>query len=264
LTSAKKDYLMDEVNQSEGQEVAPPMTENHESQVEAQAAPVETAEESRQDRNWKEINRAKKELERELRLSRDMNEKLVQAQLDRMNPPKAVEVDELDSIDDSEFIPKGKVKSLVRKEAEKIAKEISQKEYDRISKEREASQYLHRLKSQYSDFDEIVNSQTLSLLEEQDPELAELIVSSKDPYKIGMQSYKYIKAMNIAEKVPEARRSKEVDKKIEQNAKTVQTPQAYDKRPMAQAFVLTDTEKKKLYQEMNSYANMASGVPEMR
>ncbi len=94
-------------------------------------------------------------------------------------------------------------------------------------------------------------------MEEQDPELAKSIADTNDPYKIAIQSYKYIKAMGIESKVPNARRAKEIDKKIEKNEKTVQTPQAYEKRPMAEAFKLTDSMKSDLYSEMMSYANQA-------
>jgi len=85
------------------------------------------------------------------------------------------------------------------------------------------------------------------------------IAESKDPYKIALQSYKYIKATGLAHKVPASRRAKEVDKKIEQNAKTIQTPQAFDKRPMAQAFKQTEAEKSQTYNEMMHYANQAGG-----
>src|SRR5258706_16401712 len=103
---------------------------------------------------------------------------------------------------------------------------------------------MDRLNRQYADFSEIVNPETLSLLEEKEPELAQTIADLKDPYKIGVQSYKYIKAMNISQKVPESRRQKEIEKAIDKSEKAVQSPVAFDKRPIAQAFKLTDAMKK--------------------
>jgi hypothetical protein len=38
---------------------------------------------------------------------------------------------------------------------------------------------------------------------------------------------------------------------------------AYDKRPIAQAFKLTDAMKKDLYREMHGYAASANSVPEL-
>jgi hypothetical protein len=167
------------------------------------------------------------------------------------------EVDEFDAISDEEFIPKGKVKGLVRKEAERIAESIAKREYEKLAKEQEQSRFMEKLQRQYSDFSEVVTQETLALLEEQEPELAETIADTKDPYKIGIQSYKYIKALGLVQKAPEARRAKEVDRKIKENEKIVQSPMTYDKRPMAQAFKLTDAEKSKLYEEMTQYAGQA-------
>ena len=210
----------------------------------------------RQERNWKAVRERQKELEKELRMQRDMNERLLQ--LATQNAPKP-EVDELDQIGDEEFIPKGKVNKLVERKAQRIAEETVKRETEKFMHQHQQSQFMDRLKRQFSDFDEIVNPETLSILEEQDPELAVTIADLKDPYKIGLQSYKYIKAAGIAEKVPSARRQREVEKKLEQNAKTVQSPQAYDKRPMAQAFKMADTkeEQRKLYEEMLGYASTA-------
>jgi hypothetical protein len=214
---------------------------------------VQPPQEKRQDRNWRELNRAKEELERKSRMQEEMIERLLKA-----NPqPQVVEKDEFDEISDEEFIPKGKVKGLVKKEAEKIAESIAKREYEKLMKQQEQSQFMDKLQRQYSDFNEVVNPETLSLFEEQEPELAQAIADSKDPYKIGVQSYKYIKAMNLTSKVPESRRAKEVDQKIKENEKTVQSPMTYDKRPMAQAFRLTEEEKSKLYLEMTQYAGQA-------
>jgi hypothetical protein len=244
---------MDEVQEnSVSTEFATHQTETHE--AESQIQKVESPKvEDRQERNWKEMRRRQQELERDLQLQRDMNEKLMS--LATQSNPQKQEIDELDSIGDDEFIPKGKVNKLVEKKAARIAEEIAKRETEKIFQQQKQSQFMDRLKSKYADFDEIVNSETMALLEEQDPELATSIADLKDPYKIGMQCYKYMKAMNLVEKIPQSRRAKEVDKKIEQNSKTVQTPQAYDKRPMAQAFKMSKQEMANIYKEMMSYAS---------
>ncbi len=245
-------------NQSASMEIATPETENHD--VPAQESKVEVAKEvtdDRQDRNWKLMREQKKELERELKREREVSERLLQMQ-SQSSHQKPQEVDELDSIGDEEFIPKGKVHKLIQKEAIRIRNE-AKKEAEELLQKQHQSQFLDRLKRQYSDFDDVVNAETLSLLEEQEPELANTIAETKDPYKMGIQSYKYIKAMNLAAKAPEARRSREVEKKLEKNANTIQTPQAYDKRPMAEAFRMTPLDKKKLYEDMMGHASRASG-----
>lgn len=235
---------MEEANQSVIQEVAP----------QAEATDVQTEKpkpaEDPQEKNWRVMRERQKELERELRMQREINERLLQQ-------PKVVPVappDELDSLPDDEYIPAGKVKQLVKKTAAQVAEDVSQRVYH----QQQELQWLDRLKKRFSDFEEVVNPETLSLLETQDPELAQEILDFKDnPYKMGVHSYRYIKALGLASQVPSERRKREIDKKIEKNEKTVQTPQAFDKRPMAQAFRLTDTEKKALYNEMMGYAQQA-------
>lgn len=230
----------------------------------AQVVPVEEQvqkgvekepEEIPQDKNWRELNRAKKELERKTKMQEEFIEKLMQNQQQFQAAPVKQEVDELDAIADDDHLLKGQSKKLVRKEVEPLQKRIDDLEA-KLQKKTQFDRY-ESLKRKYSDFDEVVNSETMALLEEQEPELAQTIVDLKDPYKIGMQTYKYIKALNLSEKVPQARRSKEIDKKLENNKKTVESPQAFDKRPMAQAFKMTDAEKTKLYEEMMYYASQA-------
>ncbi len=221
---------------------------------------VQKAREEADERNFRAMRLKNADLEKRLKSYEDMQMQLMQAQLANAAPKV---VDEFDSIGANEFIPKGQVERLVEKKAQKYAEEIAKKEVERHLKQQNDSQFMDRLNRQYSDFYEVVNPETLSLLEEKDPELAQMIADTKDPYKIGMQSYKYIKALGLVQKAPEARREKEIEKAIEKSEKSIQSPAAFDKRPIAQAFKMTDAMKKDLYREMTGYAAMASGVPEM-
>jgi hypothetical protein len=245
-------------NQNSGTiEVAPP--------VETQVSEVNDAVKARQEadeRNFKAMRIKNADLERKLKERDEMFEKMLQAQMSNQAPPKQ-EIDELDSIGASEFIPKGTVEKLVEKKAQKYAGEIAKKEVENFFKKHNESQFLDRLHAKYNDFSEVVNPETLSLLEEREPELAQTIADLKDSYKIGVQTYKYIKAMGLAEKAPEVRRQKETEKAVEKAEKAIPSPAAFDKRPIAQAFKLTDAMKKDLYREMMGYASSASAVPEM-
>ena len=238
---------MDEVNQSEVEQVAPVETSAHEGIEHAQV-------EESQDRNWRELNRVKKELEKKTRMQDELIERLMYQQK-VSQPVQQQEVDELDSIPDDDHLLKGQSKKLVKKEVEPLQRRVD--ELEAQLKQQAVANQFDSLKRKYSDFDEVVNPETIAIFEEQEPELAQTIVDMKDPYKIGIQTYKYIKALNISEQVPKARRAREIDKKIESNKKTVQSPQAFDKRPMAQAFKMTESEKTKIYEEMMHYASMA-------
>ena len=242
---------MEEIeNQNVITEVVPPSSETHVAEVtETKEIP---ASDQRQEENFRNMRRKQNELEQKLKEKDEMLEKVLKMQLDQSNRASAV-VEEPEEPDE-EFIPKGKVKSLAKKQIAPLEKRLEELE-SRLEQQKQAA-HFDKLKKLYSDFDEVVNPDTLALLEEQDPELAQTIVDLKDPYKIGLQSYKFIKAFNLASKAPDLRHAKEVEKKLEKNAKTVQTPQAFDKRPLAEAYRLTDAEKSKLYEEMIGYARM--------
>jgi hypothetical protein len=246
---------------SEAQEVAP--------QVEAQVHEVKETQQIQEpvnNQHLKAMRLKNAELERELKQLREAQMQIMQAQLGNMATAKAQEVDEFDKIGDEEFIPLGKVKKLADKNNQKVLKnteELVRQEVNKALKQQADAQFMDRLNRQYSDFSEIVNPETLSILEEKEPELAATIADLKDPYKIGVQSYKYIKAMGLSQNAKEVRREKEIDKAIAKQEKAVTSPMAYDKRPIAQAFKLTDAMKKDLYREMNGYAALASSVPEM-
>ncbi len=245
--------------------------ENPNSEVAEVAPPVETQvnevnetkrlKEEADERNFKAMRLKNADLERQLKERNELMDRILNAQMNNQPAPK--EVDEFDSIGDDEFIPKGKVRELAKKQAQKYAEQIAKEEVEKALRKQQDSQFLDRLNRQYHDFSEIVNPETLSLLEEKEPELAQSISDLKDPYKIGMQTYKYIKAMGLSTKAPEVRRQKEIEKAIEKSEKSVQSPMAYDKRPIAQAFQMTEAMKKDLYREMMGYAASASSVPEM-
>lgn len=239
---------MEEVeNQSVTPEIATPSDNSQ-----AVAVAEEPKVDDRQERNWREMRRQQEELKNLVKSQQELIQQL-------KSVPEKVEPDEFEAISDEEFLPKGKVKKLVEREAQRIAQKEAQNFTEKLIKEREQSQFMDKLKRQFNDFEDVVTPETLSILEETKPHLAKTIAELKDPYMIGLQSYEYIKALNLADKVPQARREREIEKKLEKNAKTVQTPQAYDKRPMAQAFKLTDVEKKSLYREMMECASSAGG-----
>jgi hypothetical protein len=226
---------------------------------------VQQAQEPVTNQHLKAMRLKNAELERKLKQFEDMQMQIMQAQLANVQPVRQ-ELDEFDKIGDEEFIPLGKVKKLADKNNQKVlknAEEFVKQEVQKALQKRDSDQFMDRLNRQYSDFSEVVTPETLSILEEKEPELAATIADLKDPYKIGMQSYKYIKALKFSETAKDVRREKEIDKAIEKSEKAVASPMAYDKRPIAQAFKLTDAMKKDLYREMHGYAALANSVPEM-
>lgn len=247
---------MEEVSETaQQQEAAPQETQVQEEPKEQQK---QTQIDESQERNWKAVRSRISELEKEVRKKDELIEKALSMQTVQAPVEKVHEEPEEP---DEEYVSKGKVKNIAKRTVEPLEKKIQELE-NRIAQQKQ-QELIQSLRSRYSDFDEVVNAETLNLLEEKEPELAKIIEDLRDPYKIGIQAYKYIKSSGLMEELPNKRRSKEVEKRLDKNEKTVQSPQAYEKRPMAQAFRLTEAEKSKLQEEMMHYAGMASSVPEM-
>jgi hypothetical protein len=216
--------------------------------------------ETKQDRNWREMRRKTSELEQKNKQQEEFIANLLKQQM--AVQPQQPQHDELDAISDEDYLPKGKVKQLLKKEREDFKKD-AREEAQRIINEYEKANFHKRLKDKYSDFDDVVTPETLEIIENEEPELANSIAQLKDPYLMGMQTYKYVKALGLSSKAPTQRRSKEVDKKLEQNAKTVQSPLAYEKRPVAQTFKMSEQMQKDLYKEMMEYARQAPSAAPM-
>lgn len=238
LNSAEEEIATQETGQDVSQQ----------SQLDSEA--VKKAEE--QEKNWKAMRQRQKEMEIELRQKNEMLERLLQPQKQAVQ--EVAEPEE----PDEEYVPAGKVKGIARRTVQPLEKKIQELENKLAHQEQQ--KLVQSLRTQFPDFDDIVNVETLEMLEKNEPELAATIAEFKDPYKMGIQSYKYIKALGLVEKLPESRRTKEVVQKIEKNSKAVQSPTAYDKRPMAQAFKTTQADSKRLYEEMMFYAGKASGL----
>lgn len=213
---------------------------------------VKKAEE--QERNWAAMRQRQKEMEIEIRQKNELLDRFLQQQQPQQVKQEVVEEEE----PDDDYVPAGKVKGIARRTVQPLEKKIQELEQKIANQEQQ--KLIQNFRTQYSDFDDVVNVETLEMLEKTEPELAATIAQIKDPYKMGLTSYKYIKASGLLDKLPNARRSKEINQKIEQNAKTVQSPSAYDKRPMAQAFKSAAVDSKKLYEEMMHYAAQASGL----
>lgn len=241
--------MTDEVqNDGAQQEIANPETSQQDAAVEQNAQPQEG-------KHFANLRRKNDELQRKLQSQEEMLQ-LFLAQKTQQQSPQPVQEDV--EVGDDEYVQGSKFKKAIQQAVEN-GKKAAREETKKLLEEQHKSQFLDRLKKRYNDFDDVVNPETLAILEEEDPDLASTIAATQDPYTIGLQSYKYIKALGLVEKAPKHRRVKEVDKAIEANSKKVQSPQAFDKRPMAQAFELTKDMKTQLYEEMNRYAAMSGG-----
>lgn len=212
-----------------------------------------------QDKNWRELRKGKetaelqaRNAEEKIKMQEEFIKNLMAQNLQPATKPEPVE--EPEQISHEEYPNYGQM--------QKSARAIAREEFTRLEKERDVKNFKSKLERRYDDFGDVVNSETIAILEKQEPELAATIADLKDPYKMGIQSYKFIKAMNLAPSRDTKRRAKEVVDNIEKNEKTIQSPQVHNKRPMAQAFSMTNlsqSEKDKLYEETLGYASQSPG-----
>lgn len=243
---------------AEVQEIAvPETTESRQEEQPVQKLESPTAED-KQNYAFAKMRREKEELERKAR----MQEELLQRLMSQQQPAQVQNQPEEDIIGElskEEYVPGEKVAKGLRKLKDDFDKQLQALKNQHQQKE--YSDAFSELRRDMPDFDEVVNPETLAIVKEKNPRLANSW-SKLDDYSIAVQAYPYIKNSGILDEVPGARRAKEIDKKIEQNKKTVQSPQAFDKRPMAQAFNyenLSKTQKEELQSEMNRFSRLAGG-----
>lgn len=241
LASEKEN--MDEDQNSEEQEVT---TLDQEVSEEASNDEAKQVEEDKQERNWRELRKKEQEAAQKIRMQEEMINRLLSQQ-----PQQQVQAEPEEEYDPTDFPTWGAADKRFSKQAEQIA----ERKFRELEQKREQERFLERLKAKHSDFDDIVNPETIQKLEQTEPELAQTIAELKDPYKMGLTTYKYVKALGLSPDKVEKRHAKEVEDKLEK--KSIPSPQAYDKRPMAKAFdhtQLSREEKTRLYQEMMQYS----------
>lgn len=245
---------MEEDQNSEVQEVTPQDSESNaveNSSSTEESQPIESPHEAedKQERNWKEARRKQRDSDVKLKQQEEMIEKLLNA---RQAPePMAPEPDEFANISPDDYPTWNQTDRRIAKQAEAI----SERKFKELEAKKERERFLERLQSKYSDFNNVVNPDSIATLEENEPELAATIADLKDPFKMGMQTYKFIKALDMSGDISDRRHAKEVESKIKKNEKIVQSPQSYDKRPMAQVFQNNSAAKTATYEEMMGYAS---------
>ena len=249
--------MEDEQNSSIG-EVAPQDSESN--VVDTSLLPEENQQVSdshevddKQDRNWKEARRMQREQDIKIKAQDEMIEKLLNAKNAQPVPVQEIVPDEVDLMAGDDFL----TKDQSDRRNEKSSEAVFDRKYKEYEARREQGRFMERLKSEYSDFTDVVHPESIAILEQKVPKLAETIAELKDPYKMGLQTYHYLKAMNLEGEMSKKRHAQEVEKKIEKNENSVQSPQAFNKRPMAQAFQSSEADMSKLYEEMMGFARQA-------
>lgn len=220
---------------------------------------IESAPQEEEHPDWiKNLRRDRKVLRQQLEEGKKrekMQEELLQrliSQQQQSAPSQPQEEDIIQQIAREEYVPGEKVAKGLKKIEEKFDRQVQEIRREYASKHQNS--LFNDLKREYSDFDSVVNPETLEILEETNPRLAQAIASNPDPYLMAVQSYEYIKAKGIHNSQT-SKRVRETEAKIEQNKKTIRSPTAYESRPMATAFQMSEQMKEELRKEMYGNAS---------
>ena len=149
----------------------------------------------------KELNfrrlEAQRDQEKEARMRAEMQTDMLRKEFETLKTMmKPKEKDPLDDIQDlSELEPRqlkeilSRRDTLVRKEAE----ESALRRFEERQKELKRTNFRDVLRDKYLDFDEVMNQDVITSIQEQEPDAIDAISSIEDPYVRCEKAYKFIK-----------------------------------------------------------------------
>jgi len=195
-----------------------------------------------QDKNWKEVRKAKEKAERE----RDELLRQLQDIETRSQTPKEEE-------EDVSLAPDDLVEwRHVEKKIKKLEEEL--KTFQESSSQSNAES---RLKSQFPDFDKVVNKENIELLKQTEPEMANLLLQGKDLYSKGVSAYKMLRNLGIYKEdhYADDRERAQRNSKLPRSSSSVGAQSGDSPISKANAFAegLTPDLKKNLWKEMEMY-----------
>lgn len=216
------------------------------------AQQVVQAQQDEQERNWRQLREAAQRAEEDRRRAereRDEALQLVRQMHNKIQPDTIEEHVDL-SIDDSALV-EGKHLSAVQKHIKNLEAQLKNYQQQTTAQTAET-----RLRSQYNDFDSVVNENNVKTLQSHYPELYATMTSSGDLYNKAVTAYTMIKNLNIGTQDPYASDRA----RVAQNAakpRPIGSLNSTGDTPLAKAAVfdradLTDELKAQLLKEMNA------------
>lgn len=196
------------------------MTEGVKEQ-EAAAPEKEKAHEGLSDKeiNFRKLESAR-EQDREARIRAEMKAEAMEQELQEikaMLQPK--EQDPLDGIED-DYIDAKVLRAKLERERAHLKKEAKEIAKQTIREERESEEkrnFLQRLKSQFSDYDQVMNESNIANLEQIDPVFLETVLEVPDDYARRLKTYKKLKSLQSAKQKQDDKVS--IKEKVDENAK---------------------------------------------
>jgi hypothetical protein len=232
--------MFDDVNEQVQETVETPEQVEQVEEVQAAPEPVQPQKPGPQE-SFRQLREQKERIQAE----RDEALRLLQQY---QQPKQEAEPDEDLGIGDNE-LAEGRHLSKVGKKIKKLENTIKQYE-----QQAQMNMLELKIKTQFPDFESVVNDQTVAQLKEQHPEIAQALQSTQDVYSKAASAYKLIKQFGIVQD-----NSYDSDKKVIRNnfakpktSATLSPQHGTSPLSAANAFAngLTDDVKSKLWQEM--------------
>lgn len=198
--------MFDQLNDVSAEHLYP--SESEETNQREQQPTQQVVQESQKDSNMRILReRAESAERRALEL-----ERMVQMNMSQQQSTKMQIADEEDYFDvsDDTYIEGKHLKKYVNNLKQELKN--TKKQFEDYNKQNALTQAEIRLKNQFGDFDNIVNTDNLKKLSEQKPALYRTIYANTDIYDRGFTAYELIKNSGILSDQYEA-----LDKKVEEN-----------------------------------------------
>jgi len=181
------------------------------------ASPEKSSELSDKELNFRRLE-ALRDNEREARLRAELQAESFRNELDQLKQmltPK--EKDPLDDAPD-EYVDTNRLKAKLAQERaafERRAEEIARRTYEQQRSEDEKKNYLGRLRTEFRDFDEVLNENNIVALEKTDPVFLKAVMQIPDDYERRKLAYEHIKSRNSSAPVSKP----SIRETVEENAK---------------------------------------------
>jgi len=188
--------------------------------------------------NFKRLRDSNEELKRQINALRE--------DLSKPRDTQPAQKDELADLGEDDILTKRQAMVLAQRQAKQIVEEVLVA--------REKRDLPNRVKQKYTDFDELVNQQTVEEFEKTEPELAQICSNSSNPYEATYKMIKLLKAGKDASKPKQATKSN--DEVIEENLKKPVSSNTFSKKGgLGSANIFGSMSKEQLYKEMMDSAN---------
>lgn len=224
-------------------------------EVATSGANAEQQKQTDKELNFAKLREKNERAERELEAQRQETIRLAQ-EVDRLKQRYSSHVEEEDDDDSEPYVETKKLKKILAKVDEKIERAAEEKAA-RIFEQKMKQDYMFRLKSEYKDFDEVLNQETIDKLAEAHPSLTNQIMKIGDEYERRVTAYETIKGMGLHKKAE----ASPIQEKINQNMRNLYHVPSATGNPPAAVGDFSQAGKKNAYENMQKLMRQHPGMP---